>query len=354
MVGGVAANLKICRAPFLFQATDNNCCDSVATRAVSRRSRLKSLRDKRWRRPLSQRKAKRKGGPAFEPEKASGRGAPAPGTRHGGGVSGFANNICRGRPHLERRKAICCDSVAMRAVSRRSRLKSLRDKRWRRLEPEKASGRGAPPLSQRRRAGGSPAPGTRHGGGVSGLPTIFCRGAPHHFSSRKAICCDSVAMRAVSRCCQLKTLRDKRWAPAFELQKVSRRTAPPPLPRHSMVGGVAANLKICRAPFPVSGDRQHCCDSVATRAVSRRSRLKSLRDKRWRRLEPEKASRRGPRLSQRRRAEGGPPRPWDAAWWGGLAVCQTNICRGAFPIYSVGKQYVATALRCARFHAAAN
>ena len=28
---------------------------------------------------------------------------------------------------------------------------------------------------------------------------------------QKAMCCDSVAMRAVSRCCQLETLRDERW-----------------------------------------------------------------------------------------------------------------------------------------------
>ena len=39
---------------FPFQASDI-CCDSVAMRAVSSRCQLKSLRDERWRRPLSHR-----------------------------------------------------------------------------------------------------------------------------------------------------------------------------------------------------------------------------------------------------------------------------------------------------------
>ena len=53
MVGGVAAHPEHLPGPhFHFQASDN-CCDSVAMRAVSSRCQLKSLRDKRWRRPLS-------------------------------------------------------------------------------------------------------------------------------------------------------------------------------------------------------------------------------------------------------------------------------------------------------------
>ena len=35
-------------------------------------------------------------------------------------------------PHIRRQKAMCCESVAMHAVSSRCRLKSLRDERWRR------------------------------------------------------------------------------------------------------------------------------------------------------------------------------------------------------------------------------
>jgi hypothetical protein len=42
----------------------------------------------------------------------------------------FAREICRG-PNFKRQKAMCCDSVAMRAVSSRRQLKSLRDERWR-------------------------------------------------------------------------------------------------------------------------------------------------------------------------------------------------------------------------------
>jgi hypothetical protein len=39
-------------------------------------------------------------------------------------------------PQIKRQKAMCCDSVAMRAVSSRCQLKSLRDERWRRpLKP---------------------------------------------------------------------------------------------------------------------------------------------------------------------------------------------------------------------------
>jgi hypothetical protein len=34
------------------------------------------------------------------------------------------------RPHIKRQKALRCDSVAMRAVSSRCQLKSLRDERW--------------------------------------------------------------------------------------------------------------------------------------------------------------------------------------------------------------------------------
>jgi hypothetical protein len=57
MVGGVRGLArKICRRPhFPFQASEINCCDSVAMRAVSSRCRLKSLQDERSREPLSHR-----------------------------------------------------------------------------------------------------------------------------------------------------------------------------------------------------------------------------------------------------------------------------------------------------------
>ena len=57
MVGGSRLTQKNLPGPhFPFQASDN-CCDSVAMRAVSRRCQLKSLQDERWRRPLRRRKS---------------------------------------------------------------------------------------------------------------------------------------------------------------------------------------------------------------------------------------------------------------------------------------------------------
>jgi hypothetical protein len=54
---------------------------------------------------------------------------PAPRTRHGGGVAACQQYLPG--PHIKRQKAMCCDSVAMRAVSRPCELKSLRNERWR-------------------------------------------------------------------------------------------------------------------------------------------------------------------------------------------------------------------------------
>ena len=76
MVGGLAAHPETCPAPDTawwggaadlkfasviqpFHATENNCCDTVATRAVSSDQQLKSLRNERWRRPLSHRNCRR-------------------------------------------------------------------------------------------------------------------------------------------------------------------------------------------------------------------------------------------------------------------------------------------------------
>ena len=125
--GGVAANPRICRGPFSISSV--NCCDGVAMRAFSGRCQLKSLRDEV--------------GPAFEPQQVSGRGPPRPPTHMVGG-SRRPENLPGPIFHFKRQNN-CCDGVAMRAVSSRCRLKSLRDE-WRR------------PLSHRRRAeGGTPA-----------------------------------------------------------------------------------------------------------------------------------------------------------------------------------------------------
>ena len=48
MVGG-RGQPETCPAPFFISSVRNNCCDSVATRAVSSDQQLKSLRDERWR-----------------------------------------------------------------------------------------------------------------------------------------------------------------------------------------------------------------------------------------------------------------------------------------------------------------
>ena len=59
MVGGIAGWLKNLPAPhFPFRSSDKRC-DRVAMRAVSRRCQLKSLREKRCRRPLSHRNCRR-------------------------------------------------------------------------------------------------------------------------------------------------------------------------------------------------------------------------------------------------------------------------------------------------------
>ena len=52
--GGRAVRRKSASAPFSISSV-RHCCDSVAMRAVSSRCQLKSLRDERWRRPLSHR-----------------------------------------------------------------------------------------------------------------------------------------------------------------------------------------------------------------------------------------------------------------------------------------------------------
>jgi hypothetical protein len=68
---------------------------------------------------------------------------PRPRTRHGGGLR-FSQKICRG-PLIKRQKAMRCDSVAMRAVSSRRQLKSLRDERWREpLEPSEGKQKNGP------------------------------------------------------------------------------------------------------------------------------------------------------------------------------------------------------------------
>jgi hypothetical protein len=51
--GGVAAHREICRAPFFISSVRNNCCDRVAMSGFSSRCQLKSMREKRSRRPLS-------------------------------------------------------------------------------------------------------------------------------------------------------------------------------------------------------------------------------------------------------------------------------------------------------------
>jgi hypothetical protein len=60
--GGVAANQEICQPHLPFPALKKRCCDGVAMRTVSSRCRLKSLRVKRWRRPLCHRR-RAEGGP---------------------------------------------------------------------------------------------------------------------------------------------------------------------------------------------------------------------------------------------------------------------------------------------------
>ena len=43
---------------------------------------------------------------------------------------------------------------------------------------------------------------------------------------QKAMCCDSVAMRAVSRCCQLKSLRNERWRRPLSRIEIGERAVP--------------------------------------------------------------------------------------------------------------------------------
>jgi hypothetical protein len=71
------------------------------------------------------------------------RHPPAPRTRHGGGGCSSPENLPG--PHIKRQKAMRCDSVAMRAVSTRCQLKSLRDERWRRpLKPREGQQKNGP------------------------------------------------------------------------------------------------------------------------------------------------------------------------------------------------------------------
>ena len=69
-------------------------------------------------------------------------------------------------PHIKRQKAMCCDSVAMPAVSSRCQLKSLRDERWRR------------PLSRREdRRAGSPNAKRGHDTGPKRGPSLHVQGS---------------------------------------------------------------------------------------------------------------------------------------------------------------------------------
>jgi hypothetical protein len=104
--------------------------------------------------------ARRKVAPAFEPQRDRRAGSPnakrghdtgqergpTPALGHGmvGGLR-FTRKICRG-PHIKRQKAMCCDSVAMRAVSSDQQLKLLRDERWREPLSSEASVVGPPKL----------------------------------------------------------------------------------------------------------------------------------------------------------------------------------------------------------------
>ena len=253
MVGGVAVRQKnLPGAPFSISSVRQllrQRCDA----GVSSRCQLKSLRNEGWRRPLSHRRraeerppaprtqhgggrcgspkkfaggpifhfkrqtivatalrcrgfeplpieiiAKRRVAPAFEPQKASGRTAPAPRTQHGGGRCGspkkFAGapfSISSVRQLLRQR----CDArgfepLPIEIIAKRRVAPAF--------EPQKASGRTAPPPLGRSMVGGVAVR-------QKNLP------GPHFPFQASDNCCDSVAMRAVSSRCQLKSLRNERW-----------------------------------------------------------------------------------------------------------------------------------------------
>jgi hypothetical protein len=79
------------------------------------------------------------------------------------GGSRFSQKIWRG-PQTSA-SAMCCDSVAMRAVSRRCQLKSLRNERWR------------PPLDPRDRRTGSPNSKRGHDTGPERGPSLHVQGS---------------------------------------------------------------------------------------------------------------------------------------------------------------------------------
>ena len=106
-------------------------------------------------------------------------------------------------------------------------------------------------------------------------------------------------------------------------------------------GGRGSPRKFAGAPYSISTVRQllrQRCDArgftpLPIEIIARRKAAPAF--------EPQKVSRRT-----------APPPPPDAAWWGGSRLTE-KICRG--PIFHFNRQtIVATALRCARFHAAAN
>ncbi len=136
---------------------------------------------------------------------------PRPRTQHGGGVAAH-QKICQPHFPFQASEKQCCDGVAMRGFSSRCQLKSLRDERWRR------------PLSHRKRVeGGPPRPPTHHGGGrgePENLPAAFSVSGVGKTMLRWR--CDARVFKPLL----IEIIARQKVAPAFEPQKVSRRTAP--------------------------------------------------------------------------------------------------------------------------------
>jgi hypothetical protein len=141
--------------------------------------------------------ARRMVAPAFAGKGAEERPPPPSDASWWGGMR-FANDICRG-PKSSVSRRMCCDSVAMRAVSSRCQLKSLRDERWRRPLRHREIDERAAPRTKRghhtRLEWAPPRPWTRHGGGGSAACQQYL--PEPQIKRQKAMCCDSVAMRAV-------------------------------------------------------------------------------------------------------------------------------------------------------------
>jgi hypothetical protein len=141
-----------------------------------------------------------------------------------GGVR-FARKFCRA-PY-QGQKAMCCDSVAMRAVSSDQQLKSLRDERWR--EPLR-------PWEREQKNGPIPAPGHGMVGGVAVQPEKFA-GAPYQASEGNVLRqrCDARGFTPPP----IEILARRKVAPAFEPQKLLSVDGPPRLHRNPHDEGLA-------------------------------------------------------------------------------------------------------------------